>query len=216
MGSGWVTQAESGSQITLQVLNFLDVLHDFGIDCFLNSFQFTSPLLLGFLSFFRFLDSHFRGILEFVLGISSSFFEEGIIDIGVNSIKGNFSWGGDDVGRVNSSKGNSIDSIGSSDENVAWRKVFEDNDSSSSVDSWKEDNNGSRLNGFSTFVRFGLFACSFETFLLVISWIPGIIFISESSLGGSSESYIAKTILRCEVDGLLFPLVPTILMGVAR
>ena len=37
--------------------------------------------------------------------------------------------------------------------------------------------------------------------LFVISWVPGIGFVSESAVGGSSKDWIGKGILRWEAEG---------------
>lgn len=71
------------------------------------------------LVFLHLLLSDFGGILELVFGISSGFLEESIINVGLDSVKGNFGGSGNHVSRVDSSKGDTIDGIGSGDQKVA-------------------------------------------------------------------------------------------------
>ena len=57
MGSGGVAEGESGSKISLEVFNFLDVLDELGINGLLSSLQGVLEFSLGSLSFFRFFKS---------------------------------------------------------------------------------------------------------------------------------------------------------------
>lgn len=58
-------------------------------------------------------------MFKLVLAESDGLFKEGIINVDVDSFKRDFGGGGDDIGRVDSSKGDSVDGIGSSDEEVS-------------------------------------------------------------------------------------------------
>ena len=58
-------------------------------------------------------------MLKLVLAEPDGLFEEGVINIDVDSFKGDLGGGGDDIGRVDSSEGDSVDGVGSSDEEVS-------------------------------------------------------------------------------------------------
>lgn len=57
MRSNSAGQSESGSKIALQILNFLNVFHQFGIDSLLNFFGCVFPFSLGLLAGFGFFGS---------------------------------------------------------------------------------------------------------------------------------------------------------------
>lgn len=65
--------------------------------------------------------------------------EEGIINVGVDSFKGDLGGGGDDVGRVDSAERHSVDGIGSSDQQVAGGEGLQDDHSAASADSGEQD-----------------------------------------------------------------------------
>lgn len=71
------------------------------------------------LSLLDLFESDFRSILELVFGVSPGLLEESIINIGIDSVKGDLGGGGNDVSRVDSAEGDSIDGVGSSDEEAA-------------------------------------------------------------------------------------------------
>lgn len=188
MRAGSVRKGETGRKVTLEVLHLLDVFNQLWVNWFLNTFKFSFPLPLGLLSFFSFLKSVLRSVLKFILCEASSLLEESIVNVGCDTVKRNFLRSGKDISRVDSAKRDSIDSIGSSDEEISWSQSLQNNNTSSSANTRKENDNRTRNNWFSSCINLGLLAGSLEILLLVISRIPSVILVSESTLGGTTES----------------------------
>ena len=119
MGPASVTEGESSSKITLKVLNLLDVLQELGIDCLLGSLQLLSPLVLLGLALFGLLEPVLRGVLELVLGEPGGLLEERVVDVDIDSSKGDLGGGGKDVGWVHSAERDSVDCVRSSHKEVS-------------------------------------------------------------------------------------------------
>ena len=115
MRSNVVAEGESGSEVALEVLNGLDVLGQLGVDGLLHDLELGSPLGLGDLAFLNSLHSDVGGVLELVLGESLGFLEEGVIDVDGDASEGHLGGGGDDVGGVDSAKGDTGDGVGAGD-----------------------------------------------------------------------------------------------------
>ena len=188
MRSDIVGDGESGSEIALEVLHFLDLLDQLGVDIFLNALELGSPLAFGLLAFLNLLLSVFGGILELILGVSASTLEERVVNVTSDTLYGNLLGSGNHVGRIHSPQRDSIDGIRSSDQKVAGSKSFKNDNSSASADAGEEDDDGSRGDGLSALSCLGLLAGSFNIILLVVSGVPGVSLVSESSLRGSTES----------------------------
>ena len=114
VGSGSVWDGESGSKISFQVLNLLDVFQKTSINWFLDVFQLSSPLGIGLITSLNSLLSDFGSILELVLGESSRLLEERIINVGLDSVNCDLGGGSNHVSRVDSSKRNTINGVRSS------------------------------------------------------------------------------------------------------
>ena len=117
------------------MLNFLDVLEQFSVNCLLDVLELSSPLAVLLVSSLNFFQSMLGSIFQLILGVSSSAFKESIINIDVDSIKGDFCRSSNHVSRINSSERNSIDSIGSSNQKISRSKGLQNNNSSTSADS---------------------------------------------------------------------------------
>lgn len=114
-----VGQGESGSEISLKVLNFLDLFKELSINVLLDALEFGSPFAFSLFAFLDFLHSVLRGVLELVLGVSASALEERVVDVSVDTFDGHLLGSGNHVGGVDSSKRDAIDGVGSSDQKVA-------------------------------------------------------------------------------------------------
>ena len=97
------------------MLDFLDAFDQTSINGLLDVFQFSAPFSISFISSLNILLSGFRSILELVLGVPSRFFEERVVNVGFDAIDGHLGGGGNDVSRVDSSEGDSVDGVGASD-----------------------------------------------------------------------------------------------------
>lgn len=85
----------------------------------MNILELGSPFGISLVAISNSLLSDFRGILELVLGESSGFLEEGVVNVGLDTVNGHLGGGGNHVGGVDSSKGNSVNGVRASDENIS-------------------------------------------------------------------------------------------------
>ena len=97
------------------MLDLLDAVQKAGVNLLLNVLELSSPLGVGLVAGLNSLLSDLRSVLELVLGEPSGLFEEGVIDVGLHAIDGDLGGGGDDVGGVDSSEGNSVDGVWAGD-----------------------------------------------------------------------------------------------------
>ena len=100
------------------MLNLLDVLEQLGINTLLHALQLLLELLLLRLALLNLFKSDFGSVLELVLGESLGLLEEGVVDVGSNTIEGDTSRGGQNVGGIHTAKGHSIDTVGTSHQQV--------------------------------------------------------------------------------------------------
>lgn len=100
MRSNIVGDGESSSEVSLKVLHLLDVLEQLGINAPLDALQLLLELLLVRLALLNLFQSDLRGVLELVLGKSLALLEEGVVDVGSNTIDGDTGGGGQDVGWI--------------------------------------------------------------------------------------------------------------------
>ena len=187
--SGIVVEGESGSEISLQMLNFFEIGQKSSVNSLLNLFGFSSPSGLGLFKLLLSFSSGFRSVFQFRRSVFLVWFEPGVIDFAdINSVQSDFSWSGNGISGIDSFKGNSVDRVGSWNQEVAWGKSFQDNYSSSSVLSWKDNDNWSGCD-ISSLSWFWLVSFSFEMSLLIIGWVPGIGLVSDFLSLRSSMSY---------------------------
>jgi len=97
MRPGGVAEGESGSEVSSEVLDLLDVLEQLGIDALLRSLELLPPLLLLGLAALDSLQPVLGGTLELVLGEPPGALEEGVVDVGGDSVEGDAGGGGEDV-----------------------------------------------------------------------------------------------------------------------
>lgn len=150
MWGGVVVKGESCSQISFQVLNFLNVLQKLCVNLLLSCLGCCFPLDFSLLSFFNSFQSCFWCVLQLGLSPCSLSLEPSVIDVSFNSVQWNIGWGGNDVSWVDSLQWNSVDGVWASYQKAAWSECFKYDDSSSSVSSWQKDDNITRLNWCST------------------------------------------------------------------
>lgn len=198
------------------MLNLLNVLQELCVDALLDGSEFLSPLLLVGFACLSKLHSVLGGVLELVLGESLAPLEEGVIDVGSHTVKGDASGGSQDVGGIDAAKRNSVDAVGTGHEEVAGGESFEDDHSAASVGAGEKNHHGSRLDRSTSGGSTGKVALALDKGLLVVSRVPGLGAVSESALGCTAESYVMGEILRWEVEGLALPLRLVRWTGVAR
>ena len=128
-------KGESGREIAAQLINLLDVGDQGSIHSLLSGLSLGFPLSLSVLAFFSVFGSGLGGILQLVLGESHLLLEEGVVDVHGHTVQGNSGAGRDNMSSVHSLKGNSVDGIRASHEDVSSFEVLQNNNSSSSVGS---------------------------------------------------------------------------------
>ena len=190
MGSDSSGQSESGCKISTQLFNFLDVSNQSSINSLLCGFSLSSPLCLSILSFLSMLSSSLWSILQLVLCEVNGSLEECAVDVHSHAVQGDSGAGGDNVGSVHSLQGNSVDGIRTGNEDISGFQMLKNNNSSSSVGSWQEDDHTSGDNGFTTGAGSGLISSSSEKNFFIISRVPGFVTVPVLSLRGTSQSYV--------------------------
>ena len=169
------------------MFDFLDVLDQLGIYSLLNVLGCGFPFLFGIFSFLRFFVSGFRSVLQLIFSELDLLLEVRVIDVARNSIKGDFAGGSNDVSRVYSFEGDSVDAVRTSDEEVSGCKALQNDHSSSSMRSREENDNLTGNNAAATCNSLGLISSTLVVSFLIVSGVPGIIFISQFSLGSSAS-----------------------------
>lgn len=86
-------EGESGSNVSSETLNFLDVGDQFFVNRFLNVLGLGSPFGFGVFSLLGLFSGGFGSVLKLVLGETSLLFEEIVSDVGVHSSQRNFGGG---------------------------------------------------------------------------------------------------------------------------
>lgn len=191
MGPHTSCQGESGGEISLQVLHGLDVLQKLGIDRLLNVLGLGSPFVSGFLALLGLLGPGFGGVLQLVLGEGDLLLEVSVVDIAGDSGNGDLGGSGNDIGGVDSLERDSVDAVGSSDQEVSGLEGLEDDHSPSSVGAGEEDDNAASFDALAASEGLGLVSFALVMSLLVISGIPGFVGVSKFALGGTSVDYVS-------------------------
>lgn len=171
-----VFEGEAGAQILSEVLDLSNTGNEGSIKLGLSV---SLGLDIGFLSVTK-LGSAGEAYLSFVLeelvvlssGLLTGFGEEFVSDVvGRDSSQVDLSRGGDHVGLVDSAEGDSVDLVGSGHKEKAAVQLLDEDNSSSSEASGKDDQYGTGGDALSESGRFGNSVGSLEEGLNVVAGV---------------------------------------------
>ena len=138
VGASAVGEGEAGSEVSAQVLDLLDVLEQLGVHSLLHALQLFSELGGLGLSLLGTLKVVLGSVFELVLAEPGALLEEVVADVDVDAVEGHAGRGGEDVGGVDSAESDTVDCVGTSDEQVAGGEVLEGDHSATAVGSGKQ------------------------------------------------------------------------------
>ena len=185
MRPGIVVKGESGSEISLEVLDLLDISGQGSVNSLLDLSSLGSPVGLSLFQLLLPFSSGLWGVLEFTWSVLLVWLEPGIVDLAnIDSSEVDLGTSFNTVGGVDSFQWDSVYWVWSWDKEISWGESFENDDSSSLVLAWEDDDNGSWSDFF--LWRSGLVSFSLEVSFFVISWVPWVLIISDFSSLGSS------------------------------